>query len=419
LNILQFNRYSILERPGGTYRYMDDLNRTLAAQGHQVCFVCTTRNNLGRLTWVERAPGYRICQLRVSQSRLSRQWDYFVQVPALMYELDNEIRFDAVAIHDPYIPFGFTTSKMRKRPPLTQFFYISASHEAAYNARRLRSLLSAEKRVLDGCEKILSIPLQRALEHRNLTQADRIIVLSEYTRRMLASFHGVSMLNKTALIPPGVDLQRFSPCNDFRKVRSRLGLPTEATVLLTVRNLSPRMGLENLVQAMRLVKDALPDQDVQLCIGGKGALREVLERMARDLRLSESVHLLGYVSEEELPLYYQACDFFVLPTAALEGFGMVTLEALATNIPVIGTPIGATPEILNRFGGFVADSTSADGIARKLVEVLQRKDRILASWDSRSLIEGEYSWQRIGRLIENLLTNSRGDFRDHASVSYG
>ena len=75
LNILQFYRYSILERSGGTYRYIDDLSRALAAQGHQVCFVSTTRNNRQGSAWVERAPGYSIHNLRVSQSRLDRQWE--------------------------------------------------------------------------------------------------------------------------------------------------------------------------------------------------------------------------------------------------------------------------------------------------------------------------------------------------------
>jgi glycosyltransferase involved in cell wall biosynthesis len=58
------------------------------------------------------------------------------------------------------------------------------------------------------------------------------------------------------------------------------------------------------------------------------------------------VRLVGRVSDEELRDWHRAADLFVLPTVAYEGFGMVTAEALASGTPVVGTPIGATPELL-------------------------------------------------------------------------
>src|SRR5207249_11624167 len=56
---------------------------------------------------------------------------------------------------------------------------------------------------------------------------------------------------------------------------------------------------------------------------------------------------LGFIPDETLPSYYHAADVFVLPTRELEGFGLVTVEALACGTPVLGTPVGATPEVLS------------------------------------------------------------------------
>src|SRR5205814_7616551 len=86
--------------------------------------------------------------------------------------------------------------------------------------------------------------------------------------------------------------------------------------------------------------------DVQLLLGGAGSLREPLEAQARASGLDKHVSFLGFVPEVELPAFYQAADVFVLPTRELEGFGLVTVEALACGTPVLGTRVGATPEIL-------------------------------------------------------------------------
>ncbi|HRR39717.1 MAG TPA: glycosyltransferase, partial [Syntrophales bacterium] len=122
-------------------------------------------------------------------------------------------------------------------------------------------------------------------------------------------------------------MERFHPSGDRRDIRRRLGIPENRAVILTVRNLVPRMGLENLITAMKDVVKALPD--VLLIIGGSGPLREKLLRLACELQLSDSIRFTGFIRDEELPDYYRAADIFVLPTIELEGFGLVTLEALA------------------------------------------------------------------------------------------
>jgi glycosyltransferase involved in cell wall biosynthesis len=204
------------------------------------------------------------------------------------------------------------------------------------------------------------------------------------------------MQTKVSIIPSGVDIHRFSPVSDKNPIRDRLGIPREIPILFTVRNLMPRMGLENLIQAMAQVRDAFLGQDIRLYIGGKGPLRELLMSRIMELGLNHQVYLLGSITEEELPSYYQACDYFILPTEELEGFGLVTLEALATNTPVIGTPVGATPEILKQFNpNLLTHGILPDDIASTIIQCIQKRDQLLNHWDSRSLVEKKYSWETV------------------------
>src|SRR5206468_2298455 len=72
---------------------------------------------------------------------------------------------------------------------------------------------------------------------------------------------------------------------------------------------------------------------------------------------------------------YASADLFVLPTQALEGFGLVTLEALACGTPVVGTPVGATPGLLTPLdGALVTDGPRADELAAAIVRALGRPD---------------------------------------------
>jgi glycosyltransferase involved in cell wall biosynthesis len=105
------------------------------------------------------------------------------------------------------------------------------------------------------------------------------------------------------------------------------------------------MGLEELIQAIGLAARLCPG--ILLLIAGDGYLKATLQHLIVRERLERNVLLLGFVPEESLPVYYEAADIFVLPTQKLEGFGLSTIESLACGTPVLGTPVGATPEVLS------------------------------------------------------------------------
>jgi SAM-dependent methyltransferase len=204
-------------------------------------------------------------------------------------------------------------------------------------------------------------------------------------------------------IPGGADLHRFRPADDRAGVRAQLGLPKEAPLLLTVRNLEVRTGVDTLLRAMPRVLSRR--EDAQLLIAGAGSLRAELETLAASLGIATQVRFLGFVPDAELPLYYQAADCFVLPTRELEGFGLVTVEALACGTPVLGTPIGATPELLDPLDPtLVFDAATPEAIGDGVLRFLDRVERDPGAIErlrqaARAHVERRYDWtQTVGSL---------------------
>jgi glycosyltransferase involved in cell wall biosynthesis len=200
-------------------------------------------------------------------------------------------------------------------------------------------------------------------------------------------------------------------------VRAGLGWPTDRPILFTLRNLQPRMGLDELIRAIDRLRRPVPD--VWLAIGGEGALRGELEALVRALGLADHVRFLGFVEEGRLARCYQAADAFVLPTQSLEGFGLVTVEALACGTPVLGTPVGATPEILGPLSkSLLFQGTSAADMAEGLRRFLEELSHDVSSGEElrracRRHAESHYAWDEcVARLESTLETSVRRTLRE-------
>jgi glycosyltransferase involved in cell wall biosynthesis len=250
---------------------------------------------------------------------------------------------------------------------------------------------AAESRVEEE-ERKASLSLKWLAEAISLRGSRRVIVLSEFSRQIVTREFGVPV-ERADLVPGGVDLERFHP-GDRAEARERLGLPAGRRILLTVRRLVPRMGLDALLDAMRRVCDAHPK--VLLLVGGTGPLAAELRRRAVVLGLEGQVRFLGFIPDEELVTYYQAAEAFVLPTRALEGFGLPTLEAFACGVPVLGTPVGATPELLRQVEpALILPGTSSEDLAAGLLSFLAAPlPAACASPPLRAFVERNYSWER-------------------------
>jgi glycosyltransferase involved in cell wall biosynthesis len=210
---------------------------------------------------------------------------------------------------------------------------------------------------------------------------------------------------KLCVIPGGVDIEEFKPSDSREEtsfIRKKLKLKEEIPLLLTVRRLEQRMGLENLIFAAGILCRRNPELKFQMVIIGKGRLEDRLAQLILKQEVSQCVQLVGLVSRETLPLYFRCADLFVLPTIAIEGFGLVTAEALSSGIPVMGTPVGATKEILKQVDEkLLFHKTSPEALA-KGIETYLKSPKVFYSMKPkcRDLAVAQYSWETVVQKIE-------------------
>ncbi|HKO31868.1 MAG TPA: glycosyltransferase [Nitrospiraceae bacterium] len=259
--------------------------------------------------------------------------------------------------------------------------YLTRAERAATTLERVRRRLSTRAR--------------RWIERTVIRRCHHVIVLSEFMKRQVMTTHGIAPQHIT-VVPGAADPVTFHPVDDRNMIRRELKLPEGRTLMLTVRNLVPRMGLEHLLEAMMILVEE--QRNLLLLIGGEGQLRPRLEELIRSRGIQDSVQLLGFVPEEQLAKYYQASDLVVLPTLQLEGFGLVTVEALACGTSVVGTPVGAIPEVLSTIDPMlVTEGTDGASLAKTLRLVLNRfrevpHERTRLSKKGREVVERRYNW---------------------------
>ncbi|MEA2217154.1 MAG: hypothetical protein QOK19_2715 [Solirubrobacteraceae bacterium] len=178
--------------------------------------------------------------------------------------------------------------------------------------------------------------VRKALERRVLKAADAHLVLSGAFRRVLVEQYGIAPWG-VHVWAPGVALDVFTP-GDRSAARTRLGIEQDGFVAVCVRRLVPRMGIDGLLDAWAEIERDLPPGSVLLVVGDGPLAGELGERAALP-PLQHSVRMLGRVSDEELIEVYRAADVAVVPTLAVEGFGLVVLEAAACGTPSVVTDV--------------------------------------------------------------------------------
>ena len=311
----------------GSARLAAAVARGLAARGHEVTVLAPRNGSVGEA----REAGVTVRRV-LARNVLPQTLTDPVETWRHARELPGD-GFDVLLAHESTTAVGLRGRA--KQTPLVLMFHASAAREQRFLRSRLPS----------GLKKLSTYalaPSLELLERQAVGAAERILVLSDFSRSLLHDDHDLDDRRITT-VPGLVDTARFSPGDGRDAARRRLGVEGGGPVLLTVRRLEPRMWIDRLLHALRL----LERDDVSLVVAGTGSLAAELPRLAATLGLAERVTFLGRVADDErLADWYRAADLFVLPTTAYEGFGMATAEALASGTPVVGTAVGATPELL-------------------------------------------------------------------------
>lgn len=246
-------------------------------------------------------------------------------------------------------------------------------------------------------ESVLVTRGKALVERCVYARADRFIVLSNAFADVLHRDYGVSQ-ERVRVVPGGVEVERFDTGVTRREAREKLGWPTDRPTVVSVRRLVRRVGLEQLVKAFQTVQRQVPE--ALLLIGGKGPLEEALVAQIRAAGLTDHVRLLGFVPEDDLPLAYRAADVSVVPTQALEGFGLIAAESLAAGTPVLVTPVGGLPEVVRDLSeALVLPDHSVEALSERLVQSLTGSLSLPSAKTCQDYAQSRFSWDEVARQV--------------------
>jgi glycosyltransferase involved in cell wall biosynthesis len=236
-----------------------------------------------------------------------------------------------------------------------------------------------------------------------LKEADRIIVVSNATKKYVLSLGADP--EKIRVLHNGVDLTRFRPVTGIKEeMRKKLGIPQDASVALTVRRLVYKNGIDTLIESAKIAIEKNPKL-VFIAVGKGPDFEEIRDKIGQ-LGMQKNFRLAGFVSDEELPLYYNAADFFVLPSKSGEGLPLVALEAMACGLPVAATNVGGISEVLSEDYGKLVPPNSPDSLAEAILG-FSEKDLSALRRGLRTVIEQKYSWdtnvEKLGEIYEELI----------------
>ena len=207
-----------------------------------------------------------------------------------------------------------------------------------------------------------------------LQQVRKILPVSEHTRRRMEKEIGLPA-DKFTVISDTYETDKFRMGPVPLDLRKRLGLEGKK-VIYTLARLDPRERYKGIDEVMSVLPELVREiPDLIYLIGGKGTDRMRLEEKARSLGVADRVIFAGFIPEAEKADYYRLADLFVMPGWG-EGCGIVYLESAACGVPVLGSTLDASAEVIERAGiGEAVNPKNPEELKAAIVRMLKKPMR--------------------------------------------
>jgi glycosyltransferase involved in cell wall biosynthesis len=264
---------------------------------------------------------------------------------------------------------------------------------------------SSKTRFGKFCEKEMSLLYCLSCDRKNVNPSLPIIlyyntIIKKVELSIFKKVHCVSICKiiQKALLQSGINSELIYQSIDLPEKIPELKFTKN---ILYAGRLSKEKGVDYLINAMKIVKQKVPE--AKLLIAGDGRERARLEHLVKKLKLEDSVKFLGWLSKEQLKKMYEDVDFIVLPSIWQEPFGLTGLEAMSYGRPVIAFDVGGIGEyVVNGQNGFLVKVFDTKTLAEKIIELL-KDENLLREFSKNSLSKSkEFSDEIFFKKIKNL-----------------
>jgi len=321
-----------------------------------------------------------------SRNALSTKLSFSLSASQKLAEVGKTYNIDIFAFHGPYSLLSVPLFRRYVSKPFVYHTYATLLYEAQTH---LFQILNA-KIAPDFMKKLLMYSFYTPLELFSLKYFTKIIVASSMAAREFETYYHYPN-NQIGIVPIGQDLfERYAA-----KVIKEAEYAFEGKkVLLFVGNDWYRKGVWYLILAFNELIRKLPNTILIMT----GIPREPYLSLIRNLKLENSVLLVGNVDEETLAKYYALCDVFVLPSFH-EGFSNTIIEAMAFGKPVVTTSIAGYPVVSNGKDGFIIKSSNYADIADSIVRLLENNELYQNMSRNAAHKAEEYTWRESARRL--------------------
>ena len=392
------------EEAGGQNVYVRKVGEALAKQGWQVDMF-TRKASATDPTIVQHTPNCRTIRLTAGPEKFVPRDNLFEYLPEFV---DQLLKFQKQS--------GITYSLVHTNYWLSSWVGMQLTKiQGIPQVHTYHSLGAVKYKSITTIPMIASTRL--ATEKAVLETASRIVATSPQEKDHMRSL--VSQKGNIDIIPCGTDTRKFGSITK-EAARAKLNISPETKVILYVGRFDQRKGIETLVRAVN--RSQLRGQaDLKLIIGGgsrpgqsDGKERDRIESIVEKLGMQEFTTFPGRLDETTLPTYYAAADVCVVPSH-YEPFGLVTIEAMASGTPVVGSDVGGLQFTV------VPEKTVLLCPPKNEVAFAEAIDRILSNpeWrnelgdNARKRVEEMFSWDgvasQLGKLYEQLIAQSAKD----------
>ena len=362
---------------GGISRVVYDLSRTLLKDGHDVTVV-TYKD--GDAPYFEDDKGVKVHRVDNFMINPNNFIDWIMQMNFNMIAKANEIiakegNFDVIHAHDWLVAYAAKTLKNSYNIPI-----VSTIH--ATEAGRNSGIHDETQRYINDTEWMLTY------------ESSEVIVNSNYMKGELQRLFGLPY-EKINVVPNGVNLSLFNGVERDYNFRRRYAMDNEKIILFMGR-LVYEKGIQHLIAAMPKILSGYHDTKLVIC--GKGGMLEELQQQVRQMGIENKVYFAGYMQGKDVQKMYKAADISVFPST-YEPFGIVALEAMLSENPVVVSDIGGLNEIVeHRVNGMKSYCGNPNSIADSILKLLyDHKLCTDITKRAKNKVRNDYNWSKIAQ----------------------
>jgi glycosyltransferase involved in cell wall biosynthesis len=373
---------------GGTGAYVYYLSNELMKHGYSVCVV----TGYGQARDVHVNEKLSVFFLKTSKTPIVKSFMFAGSSYRKLNSVRDSVHVDITHTNLPLVP-SFAV------PPSFGNTLISTVHSTwKGEAEAIRgepySRLNSNEKFMVSFNWFL-----RVFEEGMLKRSNKIIAVSDFTRRELLQYYKVKQ-DKIRVIHNGVATRKFHPASDKRKAKQELGFSPDDIAILSVGRLYARKGLFTLIESMPDVVRRFPR--AKFIISGRGQSDEMkkLVAHAQKLRVRDNIVFTGYYPDRKLPRLYQAADVFAFSTF-YENLPFAVLEALSTGLPVVTTQVGGIPEIIkDGRNGFLVQPFNSCELSDKILYFLEHPSATSEmAFLARKTILERFDWRLIVKKV--------------------